>query len=87
MNLYHYRISLALHNAEFHKNDQPTKKKHKLRHQEISDDGSSISGYSTSNDDFSDEELSTKFKEDVKDVTEDELVSSDDEFNGKKNVN
>lgn len=70
-----------MHNAEFHKNDQPTKKKHKLRHQEISDDGSSISGYSTSNDDFSDEELSTKFKEDVKDVTEDELVSSDDEFN------
>ena len=76
-----------MHNAEFHKNDQPTKKKHKFRHQEISDDGSSISGYSTSNDDFSDEELSTKFKEDVKDVTEDELVSSDDEFNGKKNVN
>ena len=75
-----------MHNAEFHKNDQPTKKKQKLRHQEISDDGSSISGYSTSNDDFSDEELSTKFKEDVKDVTEDELVSSDDEFNGKKNI-
>ena len=49
----------------------------------MSDDVLSLSGNSSSSTEFSDAELSKQFKEDVKDETEDDLFSSDDEFNGK----
>lgn len=77
---FHKRISLALHNAEFHKNDRQKKKNSKSRKSGIVDDVCSLSGNSSSSEDV-DVELSKQFKADVKDETEDELVSSDDEFN------
>ena len=81
-NVLYSRISLALHRAELHKNDLPKKlnSKSKKRHVE---NCNSLTGASSSSEDFSDVELSKKFKDDVKDETEDELFSSDDEFNGR----
>ena len=78
---------MALHIAEFHKNDGQTKKNSKSRKRKsgIVDDVCSLSGNSSSSEEFTDVELSKQFKADVKDETEDELVSSDDEFNGKWN--
>merc|ERR1711892_1396822 len=78
---FHKRISLALHNTEFHKNDKPKKKQNKSKSNTMSDDVLSLSGNSSSSTEFSDAELSKQFKEDVKDETEDDLFSSDDEFN------
>ena len=72
-----------MHNSEFHKNDKPKKKQNKSKSNSMSDDVLSLSGNSSSSTEFSDAELSKQFKEDVKDETEDDLFSSDDEFNGK----
>ena len=78
-NVEPFKISLAIHETEFHSDSPQRKSRHTNKICQISEN----SEYDSSSDSESDEELSKWFKLDVKDETEDDNISTDDEFNGK----
>ena len=69
----------AIHETEFHSDSPQRKSRNKNKICQISEN----SEYDASSDSETDVELSKRFELDVKDETEDDIISTDDEFNGK----